>query len=124
VAALPRSGHTFWMALLALALVLAFGAPSADASARARVTVLDTAPFTVRGSGFQPAERVALLVTVKSRWERTVVASSTGSFVARFTGPTIRPCSAYFVRARGNRGSLAVIKLIPECASPAQSVDQ
>ncbi len=108
------------MAVLALALVLAFGAPSAHASARAHVTVPDTSPFTVRGSGFQPAERVALLVAVKSRWERTVVASSTGSFVARFTGPTIERCSAYFVRARGNHGSLAVMKVMPECPSPPQ----
>lgn len=112
------------MAALALALVLAFGAASGDASARARLTVVDTAPFTVRGSGFKPAERVALVVAVKNRWERTVVATSTGSFVARFTGPTIGRCSAYFVRARGNRGSLAVIKLVPECPSPPQSVDQ
>jgi hypothetical protein len=110
------------MAALALALVLAFGAPSVDASARAHLRVVDTAPFTVRGSGFQPAERVALLVTVKSRWQRTVVVSSTGSFVARFTGPTIRSCSAYFVRARGNRGSLAVLKFIPLCPPP-QPVD-
>jgi len=124
VAALPHSGHTFCMAVLALALVLAFGAAPTHAAARAHVTVLDTAPFTVRGSGFQPAERVALLVAVKSRWQRTVVASSTGSFVARFTGPTVKPCTAYFVRARGNRGSLVVIKVVPECASPLQPVDQ
>jgi hypothetical protein len=112
------------MAVLALALVLAFGAAPADASARARVTVVDTTPFTVRGSGFKPAERVALLVTVKSRWERTVVASSTGSFVARFTGPTVKACTAYFVHARGNRGSLAVLKVVPECPVPPQPVDQ
>ena len=124
MAALPRSGHTFRMAFLALALVLAFGAPFAGASARAHLTVVDTTPFTVHGSSFQPAERVALLVSVKSHWDRTVVASSTGSFVARFTGPTIKPCSAYFVRARGNRGSLAVIKVTPECPVPAQPVDQ
>ena len=84
----------------------------------------DTTPFTVRGTGFQPAERVALLVAVKSRWERTVVASSTGSFVARFTGPTVKSCTAYFVRARGNRGSVAVLKVMPECASPPQPVGQ
>jgi hypothetical protein len=111
------------MAVLALALVLAFGAASADASVRARLTVADTTPFTVRGSSFKPAERVALVVVVKSRWQRTVVASSTGSFVARFTGPTVKPCSAYSVRARGNRGSLAVIKIVPVCPPP-QPVDQ
>jgi len=109
------------MAALALVLVLAFGA-SPDASARARLTVVDTTPFTVRGLGFKPAERVALLVTVKSRWQRTVVASSTGSFRARFTGPTVTTCTGYFVRARGNRGSLAVLKVVPECPPP-QPVD-
>jgi hypothetical protein len=112
------------MPVLALALVLAFGAAPADASARARVAVVDTTPFTVRGAGFKPAERVALLVTVKSRWERTVVASSTGSFRVRFTGPTVTPCTGYFVRARGNRGSLAVLKVVPECPAPPQPVDQ
>jgi hypothetical protein len=112
------------MAVLALALVLAFGAAPADASTRARVTVVDTTPFTVRGTGFKQAERVALLVAVKSRWQRTIVATSTGSFVARFTGPTIGGCTAYFVRARGNRGSVAVLKVVPECPSPPQSVDQ
>lgn len=112
------------MAVLALAFVLAFGAASADASAKARVRIVDTSPFTVRGSGFEPAERVALTVAVKSRWERTVTATSTGSFVARFTGPTIGSCTAYFVRARGNRGSLAVLKVMPECPAPPQPVDQ
>jgi hypothetical protein len=112
------------MAVLAVALVLAFGAAPADASARARVAVVDTTPFTVRGAGFKPAERVALLVTVKRRWERTVVASSTGAFVARFTGPAVKPCSAYSVRAQGNRGSLAVLKVVPECPVPPQPVDQ
>jgi hypothetical protein len=112
------------MTVLALALVLAFGAAPADASARARVTVVDTTPFTVRGSSFKPAERVALLVAVKSRWQRTVVATSTGSFVARFTGPTIGRCTAYFVRARGNLGSVAVIKVVPECPAPPQPVGQ
>ena len=112
------------MAVLAFALVLAFGAAPADTSARARVAVVDKAPFTVRGSGFKPAERVALVVAVKSRWERSVVASSTGSFVARFTGPTIKACTAYSVRASGNRGSLAVLKVLPECPAPPQPVDQ
>jgi hypothetical protein len=112
------------MAALALALVLAFGAASGDGSARARLSVVHTAPFTVRGSGFKPAERVALVVAVKSRRQRRVVASSTGSFVARFKGPAIGRCSAYFVRARGNRGSLAVLKVVPECPAPPPPIDQ
>ncbi|MEP6977977.1 MAG: hypothetical protein ABI948_07980 [Thermoleophilia bacterium] len=109
---------------LALGALALLPAANAAPSRTARVAITSLAPFTVRGSSFQPAERVALLVSVKSRWERTVVASSTGSFVARFTGPTIGPCSAYFVRARGNRGSLAVIKVMPECPAPPQPVDQ
>ena len=106
------------MASLALALVLAFGSQPADTSARARVAVIDKAPFTVRGSNFQPAERVALLVSVKGQWQRTVVASSTGSFVTRFRGLALQQCGGYFVRARGNRGSYAVIKVMPQCPPP------
>lgn len=112
------------MAVVALALVLAFGAASAETSARARVAVVDKAPFTVRGSGFKPGERVALVVAVKSRWQRSVVATSTGSFVARFTGPSVTHCTSYYVSARGNRGSVAVLKVAPECPPPPQPVDQ
>ncbi len=86
------------------------------------MTVVDRAPFTVRGSSFQPSERVALLVSAKGQWQRTVIASSTGSFVVRFPRLAVLGCSGYYVRARGNRGSLAVIKVTPECPPP-QPVD-
>jgi hypothetical protein len=86
------------------------------------VAVVDKAPFTVRGSNFRPAERVALLVSVKGRWERTVVASSTGSFVTRFRRLAIQQCSGYFVRARGSHGSYAVIKVMPQCPPPVDGL--
>jgi hypothetical protein len=91
--------------------------PAAGASARAaHVTVPSLSPVTVRGVGFRSRERVAITVSAKSTHTKTVTASRLGAFRASFPGFSIGYCEAYTARARGNRGSTAVLKVTPECA--------
>jgi hypothetical protein len=91
--------------------------PAAGASTRAaRITVPLRSPVTVRGTGFHASERVTITVSAKSTHAKTVTANRLGNFRATFRGFPIGYCEAYSVRARGNRGSRALLKVIPECA--------
>jgi len=83
------------------------------------VRVADTSPFMVRGSRFEPAERVKVTVFAKTTAVKTTQASSVGSFVVRFRGIDLGYCPAYSVSAVGNKGSRAAIKRrAPECPPP------
>jgi len=110
--------------LLAAVAVLAAFTLSAHAATRqtARVTVTDVAPFTVHGSRFLSHERVTVVVTIKDRHVHVVTSSSAGTFTTRFTSVSLGHCTGYAVQARGNRGSAAFLKVMPECA-PLQPVE-
>lgn len=116
--------------LLVLAVALAALAPSlapAAGTARARVWVADRSPLVVRGSGFAAGERVAVTVTGAGRFVRAVTATRAGVIVARWTvdGNAKAGCAALFVRAAGNRGAVATVK-VPgiECPQPPQDPTQ
>ena len=105
--------------LAAIAVVAAFALSAHAATTRTpRVTVTDVAPFTVHGWQFVAHERVTVVVTVKSRHVHTVWATATGTFTTRFTSVSLGRCTAYAVRATGNRGSTAFFKVMPECPPP------
>jgi len=105
----------------AITVVAAFALSAHAATTRtARVTVADVAPFTVHGSEFVAHERVTVVVTVKSRHVHTVSATAAGTFTTRFTSVSLDRCTAYAVRATGNRGSTAFFKVMPECPPPDQ----
>jgi hypothetical protein len=105
--------------VLALFLVLL---PAAGASTRtARITVPSRSPVAVRGTGFHASERVAVTVSAKTTRRQTVTASRLGNFRATFRSFSIGYCEAYSARASGNRGSRAVLKVIPECAPQGPS---
>jgi hypothetical protein len=107
--------------LLALALLVPTWSGQAD---RARITVTDTAPFTVRGTGFRPGEHVTLRLAAANKLTRVVAADALGRFVRRVTLLKVNEtCASYFVSARGSMGSVAVLKVVPECPN-LQSVDQ
>jgi hypothetical protein len=103
--------------LLVVALFAALLPVGAVASSNtAHIGFASIAPVSVRGTGFKARERVAVTVSAKVTKKKTVTASSRGAFRATFSGFSIARCQAYAVRAKGNRGSIAFAKVIPECA--------
>jgi hypothetical protein len=103
-------------AILAVVATIASGTASA-ATTRARVAVVSTNPATIVGSGFRSRERVTVTLVTKGLDRKVVTAGAKGAFTVKFAGATIGYCESYFVRAKGNRGSLAILKVIPECPS-------
>jgi hypothetical protein len=102
--------------ILAVVATIASGTAAAGTT-RARVAVTSTDPMTVVGSGFRSRERVTVTLMTTGLQRKVVTAGAKGAFTATFAGATIGYCESYFVRAKGNRGSLAILKVIPECPS-------
>ena len=73
------------------------------------------APLSVRGAGFRAKERVRVVVQVKGRHVKTVLATATGTFLARFGGVSLPSCTGYLVRATGSQGRRAYLRHVPEC---------
>lgn len=94
--------------------------PTASGTARPTdepaLGVRDTTPFVVRGTSFKPREKVRVVAQVEGRHVRTVRATATGVFVARFFGVSVQGCTGYIVRATGSKGSHAYLRHLPECA--------
>ena len=81
----------------------------------------DTRPFEVRGAGFEPRERVQVLLALNGgqRWRNTV-ASPTGAFTVEFR-VSLGACSRFTMQAFGSKGSRA--RILPrrsqlDCVSP------
>ncbi len=108
---------------LALALALFFVLlPTAAASTgAAHITVPSRSPVAVRGTGFRANERVTVTVSAKSTHTTRVTTNRLGNFRATFRGFSLGYCEIYSVRARGSRGSSAVLNVIPECAPQGPS---
>lgn len=108
-----------------IALVVAFSLAIAGfgGSQSARLSVPDTSPFTVSGVGFKAGEHVTLKLSSANTLTRVVVADPSGRFLRRVLLFKLRQdCGSYVVSARGDRGSVAVMKVVPECAN-VQPVD-
>ena len=113
----PFSCHTetvrLMLAIGILAASVACG--SADAETRlterprARLVIVSTEPLVVRGRGFEPRERVKLLVTVGGRAGPAAAAraSRAGRFSVRLRAPAAA-AEAIVVQAIGARGSRAM----------------
>jgi hypothetical protein len=102
--------------VLALFLVVL---PAAGASARsAHITMVSRSPVVVRGTGFRPSERVTVSVSAKATYKKVVIASRLGAFRVTFRSMAIGSCQFYSAQANGSRGSIASLKVIPECAAP------
>jgi hypothetical protein len=100
-----------------LSLFFALLGGVAVASTRtAHVSVLSIAPVSVRGNGFRANERVAVTVTANATRTKRVIAGARGNFRITFRSFSIEFCVPYTVRAKGNRGSRAVLRVIPDCA--------
>jgi hypothetical protein len=105
------------VATLAVFLLLPAAASSGrgSTSAGTALRVADLTPFSVRGSGFRARERVRIVAQVEGRHVKTVRATATGIFKARFAGVSIPACAGYLVRATGGKGSRAYLRHVPEC---------
>ena len=89
---------------------------------RPLLAVTDTRPFEVRGVGFEPRERVQVLLAANGaqRW-RTTVASAAGAFTVEFR-VSLGACSRFTMQAFGSKGSRA--RILPrraqiDCVSPS-----
>jgi hypothetical protein len=90
-----------------LALGIAGSGLASDEAKRPRLQILDTSPLTVRGTSFEPGERVKLLVGSPKPLSKSVRAGSRGGFVARFA-LQVAHGEAVVVQAIGSRGSRAM----------------
>lgn len=106
------------------ALVLASAAP-AQTQRTPRVWLVTAAPVTVGGAQFLARERVKVTAQLgTTKLVKTVTATSTGRFSARWTARVSDACYSTFIRATGSRGSTAVWKLVAaDCAPPLEPKD-
>ncbi len=100
-------------AVLVAAALAASGPALGTVQPRLRVSL---PPFVVRGAGFHAQERVTVTVLWNGRHSRIVRASAAGAFSAAFPGVVVDRCGGYFVRAVGDAGSRAVLRIMPACA--------
>jgi hypothetical protein len=105
------TGLSLGTLVLASSGLASTGLPSpAVGSARLSLTALH--PLTVRGSAFQPGERVQLVLLAQGR--RFVIsrtANSLGSFTGRFARDVFADrCAGYSVEGVGSLGSKAVYR--------------
>jgi hypothetical protein len=112
-----------WGSVFALCSAGILAATAGAASYPASLHLVKLAPFTVRGSGFKPAERVRVTLVFRTTQVRRVVAARTGTFVARFDeNVRLSRCSvAFSVRATGGRGTNAALKIPRPACMPARS---
>lgn len=92
--------------VLVAALSVSAIAPAAG-TATAKLRILDLTPVTVQGLRFRAGERVRVVLNADRRYVRTVRASRSGSFVARFA-VYAELCTAFNLRAAGASGAVAV----------------
>ncbi len=104
-----------------LSLFFALLPTAAASTAAAHVAVPSRSPVVVRGTGFHANERVTVTVSAKSTHTKRVTANRLGNFRVTFLGFSLGYCEIYSVRARGSRGSSAVLNVIPECAPQGPS---
>ena len=105
------------MLVVALALV----AVAVASAASPKLTVTSQDRFAVRGVRFHPGERVLVVVAAADlRASKRLKAGTAGGFTAVFSAVQFSTCEAYTVRATGDRGSQAILKVRPpECPQPA-----
>jgi hypothetical protein len=106
-----------WLIPFLLLALVAF--PAGSAATSPKLSVTDRSPFTVRGHGFVPRERVRVVVTAAgdgtTKW---VTSGSAGGLTLQFPTVKLGSCPAYAVRAFGAKGSRATLRFMPECPQP------
>jgi hypothetical protein len=92
-------------------------APAAWTATKPRVWLASNDPAVARGSGFHAGEHVTVSVTTSDvSLHRVVTATPSGTFVARWQRSVgTEGCTAISIRAVGDAGSRAVLRIMPEC---------
>jgi len=103
-----------------LLLVLTLIAASAALAAPPRLAVMSGTHFGIRGWTFHPGEHVVVVLTANGeKASRRVTAGPRGGFVARFPSFQMPSCALFSVRAIGDEGSKAALRVAPpECPQP------
>jgi hypothetical protein len=106
----------------ALLVVLALVVVATAAASPATLRVMPGTQFTVRGIGFHPGERVLVAVQAgEDAASKRVNAGTGGGFIVRFPGLEVGSCPGYTVRATGDKGTRALLRMrVPECPQPKQ----
>ena len=103
-------------AALILSGVALSGWGGAAASTHATLSLTQRQPIVLRGRGFQPWERVRVMLETRVTRVRELRAGRGGSFTATFAGTIFPHCGGVFARARGAAGSVATLKIpLPAC---------
>jgi hypothetical protein len=96
------------------------GTSLAASSARPHLAIIAKNPLTLRATGFRAHERVTVQGGASGTSGRMVVtATDAGAFTARLRAVRAVGCTMITARATGSRGSIATLKIVPECAEPA-----
>ena len=102
-----------------LAIVLVAAAAAAAGTGTGRLAILSKDPFAVRGTTFQPGEHVLVVVSAGDQHgSKRLTPGTRGGFVARFPSISVSGCAAFAVRASGDEGTRAVMRVMPECPQP------
>ena len=99
------------------AAFLVIAGSAVAAQGKGRLVVVDRTPLIVQGARFTPSERVRIVATTPDgRAVRIVRTSTRGTFRVRF--PVSLPgCAMFSIRVTGGDGTLAVLRVVPECAN-------
>ncbi|MEA2395715.1 MAG: hypothetical protein QOJ82_3606 [Solirubrobacteraceae bacterium] len=105
-------------AVAALAAVALATGPAAGStrSSHAHLRLVDSAPATVRGTGFHHGEHVKVVVRqgLRDVSVRRVIASRAGTFTATFPGIEFGACDAFTISALGALGThVTMHRLVP-----------
>lgn len=111
------------LAVLAIiGLVPTAAALGTSAAAKPSLRLVDKSPARVAGIGFHGRERVKLIFTSDGVWQKTMRATRAGTFTAVFPDATIDRCVGAAVIARGQRGSVATLRVMPRgCPPPGRT---
>jgi hypothetical protein len=103
------------LAAFAAVLVLA-GVGSAAVTCTPTLQMTSRTPLTVQGLNFKAREHVTVTVAAKSTKQKGAVATPAGTFRIAFDDVSVGRCGEFVIRARGARGSTALLKLpLPAC---------
>jgi hypothetical protein len=83
----------------------------AQAADQVRLQARSLRPLTVRGTGFQPSERITLSLTASGvRTVARVNVGDSGIFVVVFRRAVVNRCDGFLLRAKGSKGSAAALR--------------
>jgi hypothetical protein len=104
-------------AVVGLVLCLAVAGAALSAASKPALRARTFAPFSIKGTNFQPSEKVKVTLSgagVHSSAGSALVtrpqANVSGTFIDTFRGVSVSRCDGYTVRAKGSLGSVAVLR--------------